>query len=303
MGFRFDEESQNSVNAGPAGDEELLDDEGSEAGAARGATLDVVGGPPAPPEALLGRWPTDPEPDPDAASLLVEDYLQRRRRGENSLGDYQERFPASPGARGLLAMETFCQLDGRQERQSRGPRSDCPTWATRSSGSASAAPGQGGVRPGLPGRPGRPRRPAGRPEGLGDRGERAADPRPAPAHQHRPDLFGPRGAEHRASGRSACPTSAGRASRRSCRGSGPIRRARPPATSSSARWRRSSRRGPARSGSGTEAEERVRPERATALPEPAPRAGADRAAPLAGLRAMSYEHATAWVVAQLAEGL
>ncbi len=31
-----------------------------------------------PAEELLGRWPTDP----DAASLLVEDYFQRRRRGK-----------------------------------------------------------------------------------------------------------------------------------------------------------------------------------------------------------------------------
>jgi hypothetical protein len=51
-------------------------------------------GRPAPPEQFLRRWPTDPGTDPDAASLLVADYFQRRRRGENpSLNDYEHRFP------------------------------------------------------------------------------------------------------------------------------------------------------------------------------------------------------------------
>jgi hypothetical protein len=45
-------------------------------------------GKPVPPEDLLRRWPTDPATDPDAASLLFEDYFQRRKHGENpSLGD------------------------------------------------------------------------------------------------------------------------------------------------------------------------------------------------------------------------
>ena len=51
-------------------------------------------GRPLPPEDLLRRWPTDPATDPDAASLLVEDYFQRRRRGDDaSLNEYEDRFP------------------------------------------------------------------------------------------------------------------------------------------------------------------------------------------------------------------
>jgi len=51
-------------------------------------------GRPVPPEEILRRWPTDPAKDPDAASLLVEDYFQRRRRGDElSLDHYHERFP------------------------------------------------------------------------------------------------------------------------------------------------------------------------------------------------------------------
>ncbi|MEJ7637063.1 MAG: hypothetical protein WKF75_03495 [Singulisphaera sp.] len=51
-------------------------------------------GSPVPAEELLRRWPTDPAADPDAASLLAEDYFQRRRRGEDpSLNDYKDHFP------------------------------------------------------------------------------------------------------------------------------------------------------------------------------------------------------------------
>ena len=46
------------------------------------------------PEAYLARWPTDPKADPDAASLLVAEYFERRERGDRpSLSDYEERFP------------------------------------------------------------------------------------------------------------------------------------------------------------------------------------------------------------------
>src|SRR6266404_2155965 len=49
---------------------------------------------PVQPEDLLARWPTNPGNDPDVASLLFEDFRQRRRRGEKpSLGEYDERFP------------------------------------------------------------------------------------------------------------------------------------------------------------------------------------------------------------------
>ncbi len=51
-------------------------------------------GRPAAPEDLLSRWPVDPSTDPDAASLMVEDFFRRRRRGDDaSLNEYEERFP------------------------------------------------------------------------------------------------------------------------------------------------------------------------------------------------------------------
>jgi serine/threonine protein kinase/Flp pilus assembly protein TadD len=51
-------------------------------------------GEPVHPEDLLPRWPTDPATDPDVASLLFEDFRQRRSRGEKpSVEEYDERFP------------------------------------------------------------------------------------------------------------------------------------------------------------------------------------------------------------------
>src|SRR5438067_4354169 len=51
-------------------------------------------GRPARPEQLLERWPGETSKDPDVASLLFEDYLQRAERGERpSTEDYEERFP------------------------------------------------------------------------------------------------------------------------------------------------------------------------------------------------------------------
>lgn len=48
------------------------------------------------PESYLDSWPTNPRKDPDSASVLYEDLLQRRRRGEDaSADDYAERFPDS----------------------------------------------------------------------------------------------------------------------------------------------------------------------------------------------------------------
>jgi serine/threonine protein kinase/Tfp pilus assembly protein PilF len=62
-------------------------------------------GRPSPPEDLLRRWPTDPATDPDAASLLAEDYFQRRRRGEDpSLNEYEDRFPEQ--SRSLASLVT-----------------------------------------------------------------------------------------------------------------------------------------------------------------------------------------------------
>jgi len=48
------------------------------------------------PENFLDSWPMDPRKDPDSASVLYEDLLQRRLRGEDaSADDYAERFPDS----------------------------------------------------------------------------------------------------------------------------------------------------------------------------------------------------------------
>jgi eukaryotic-like serine/threonine-protein kinase len=79
-----------------------------------------VEGRPLEPEELLGRWPTNPDSDPDAANLLLEDYLQRRRGGNVSLVEYERRFPEQKQAlEGLLAREAaFRSLNG--ESDSRG---------------------------------------------------------------------------------------------------------------------------------------------------------------------------------------
>src|SRR5438874_5815175 len=51
-------------------------------------------GAPVGPEELLERWPGEPRDDPDVASLLFEDYMQRAGRGEEALlDDYERRFP------------------------------------------------------------------------------------------------------------------------------------------------------------------------------------------------------------------
>lgn len=45
-------------------------------------------------EHLLERWPTHPETDSDVGSLLFEDFLQRRQKGEEvSPDEYSQRFP------------------------------------------------------------------------------------------------------------------------------------------------------------------------------------------------------------------
>src|SRR5947208_177296 len=47
------------------------------------------------PAELLGRWPVDPQADPDAASVLYEDLLQRRLLGDDANPEeYSQRFPA-----------------------------------------------------------------------------------------------------------------------------------------------------------------------------------------------------------------
>ena len=75
-------------------------------------------GRPLEPEELLNRWPTDPDEDPDAASVLLEDYLQRRRRGgATGPEEYERRFPAQrPAFDGLLALETaVCSIRGASD--------------------------------------------------------------------------------------------------------------------------------------------------------------------------------------------
>src|SRR5579871_4218519 len=53
-----------------------------------------MAGSPLDPEDALRRWPTDPRADPDVASLLLEDYLQRSSRGEPLTAEhYTQRFP------------------------------------------------------------------------------------------------------------------------------------------------------------------------------------------------------------------
>ena len=66
---------------------------------------------------LLSRWPTNPNSDPDVASVLLEDYLQQRRRGAGSLEEYEHRYPKQKRAlAGLLARETaFCAASGESD--------------------------------------------------------------------------------------------------------------------------------------------------------------------------------------------
>jgi serine/threonine protein kinase/tetratricopeptide (TPR) repeat protein len=46
-------------------------------------------------EDLLPRWPGDPDADPDVASLLFEEYCQRKEHGEEpAREEYDQRFPA-----------------------------------------------------------------------------------------------------------------------------------------------------------------------------------------------------------------
>ena len=76
-------------------------------------------GRPLEPEELLGRWPTNPDSDPDAASLLLEDYLQRRRRGEETslVGIRAALSRAEASARRAAGAGNRLPLDGRRERR------------------------------------------------------------------------------------------------------------------------------------------------------------------------------------------
>ena len=71
-----------------------------------------VEGRPAQPEELIGRWPTNPDTDPDAASLLLEDYLQRRRRrpGDQPVGLPATDSPSRRGVRGAARAGDRCSV-------------------------------------------------------------------------------------------------------------------------------------------------------------------------------------------------
>jgi serine/threonine protein kinase/tetratricopeptide (TPR) repeat protein len=67
------------------------------------------------PEDLIGQWPGNPENDPDVASLLLEDYCQRGRAGQqpDSL-DYSSQFPNHRDALSALSRQqgVFRSLGG-----------------------------------------------------------------------------------------------------------------------------------------------------------------------------------------------
>ncbi len=151
-------------------------------------------GRPLQPEELMGRWPTNPDSDPDAASLLLEDYLQRRAGRRDQPGGIRATLSrAEAGARRAPRARNRLPLDWGRERRP-GVR---PPLARRGGRGLrlppAPGPRAGGVRPGVPGGAGRPGRPPCRTEGHGHRRGRAPDARAVAAHQHRPDLFAPRG--------------------------------------------------------------------------------------------------------------
>jgi eukaryotic-like serine/threonine-protein kinase len=77
------------------------------------------------PEDLLELWPIDAKSDPDAAGVLLEDYLRRRGRGDDaSLEEYAQRFPdQQPSLVKAHARETALF--------SRGGESDRPPFSLR----------------------------------------------------------------------------------------------------------------------------------------------------------------------------
>ena len=149
--------------------------EGSQAGAARRAAVRLGRGPAGP---ARGRsWRAGPPTrtrDPDAASLLLEDYLakapsgRRGQPGRITSGDSRSRGRALEG---LLAQETACRSMGRRERR-RGippPPARCGRRGLRLP--PAPAPRARRVRPGVPGGAGRPGRPPRRSEGQAIEGD------------------------------------------------------------------------------------------------------------------------------------
>ncbi len=82
-------------------------------------------------------------------------------------------------------------------------------WGTCWRASGSSGSSAGGLRPGLPGRGDPPGAEAGGDQGLAGGRGRAADPRPAPAREHRPGPFGLRRPRDRLAGALHAATSAG----------------------------------------------------------------------------------------------
>ncbi len=302
MGIRFDDESRDSIDARPsaimnfsmmrARKRELLEEQRSAWSEDRPVSI----------EGFLGRWPTDPARDPDAASLLLEDYLQRRRRGEDeSLSHYQERFPEQGRAlEGLLAQETVYRSTGR-ESEGTGFPLRLPEVGDTVFGFHLRRPlGEGAFarvfqadQADL----------AGRPVVLKISDIEGAEPQTLAQllHTHIVPIYSLH-EDRRAGLRAVCMPYLGGASL-----SAVLTRL----------WTDSPRPTTGQQlVAALEAVEAPRPDsfrmgseatregEAPSLPStPAGTAGEDQATPLATLRAMSYEHAAAWIVARLAEGL
>ena len=61
------------------------------------------------PEELLAQWPTNSQCDRDAASLIFQDFCQRRQLDpDTKLTDYQNRFPAHKETLATLVRRRTC---------------------------------------------------------------------------------------------------------------------------------------------------------------------------------------------------
>jgi eukaryotic-like serine/threonine-protein kinase len=81
------------------------------------------------PEELLARWPTDPERDPFAVSIVYEDLVQHQRLGEElSISEYTRRFPFQKDA-----LASLVSLDQMLETISRANPGACQSRRRRDS--------------------------------------------------------------------------------------------------------------------------------------------------------------------------
>ena len=73
------------------------------------------------PEEMLQRWPTNPHDDSDVASVLFEDLLQRRARGEDpNLDEYSQKFPEHKHSLGsLISRQDFLRSVGAESTKPR----------------------------------------------------------------------------------------------------------------------------------------------------------------------------------------